>query len=162
MSLTLLDIIAIIAYLALCVVIGLKVGGRPGDTDSYFTSRGSVPWWAVSFSIVATETSMLTVISVPAVAYLGSLAFFQIVIGYVIGRMIVAWLMLPAYFTGQQQTAYSFFSGTIRGWISQSHLGHLSDYPTSGRWCAIVCPLPFPSRWLPASTIQHQFSSLLP
>ncbi|KPP95170.1 MAG: SSS family solute:sodium symporter [Bacteroidetes bacterium HLUCCA01] len=109
MSLTLLDIIAIIAYLALCVVIGLKVGGRPGDTDSYFTSRGSVPWWAVSFSIVATETSMLTVISVPAVAYLGSLAFFQIVIGYVIGRMIVAWLMLPAYFTCQQQTAYSFF-----------------------------------------------------
>ena len=77
MSLTLLDIIAIIAYLALCVVIGLKVGGRPGDTDSYFTSRGSVPWWAVSFSIVATETSMLTVISVPAVAYLGSLAFFS-------------------------------------------------------------------------------------
>ncbi|MCH8496246.1 MAG: sodium:solute symporter [Balneolales bacterium] len=104
-----LDIAVIIAYLALCVLIGLKVGGKPGDANSYFTSRGKVPWWAVSFSIVATETSMLTVISIPAVAYLGSLVFLQLVIGYIIGRMFVAWLMLPAYFSGEQQTAYSFF-----------------------------------------------------
>ncbi|MCC5925127.1 MAG: sodium:solute symporter [Bacteroidetes bacterium] len=104
-----LDIIAIIAYLSLCVLIGIKVGGKPGDATSYFTSKGKVPWWAVSFSIVATETSMLTVISIPAVAYLGSLVFLQLVAGYVIGRMFVAWIMLPQYFTGEQKTAYSFF-----------------------------------------------------
>lgn len=103
------DIIAIVAYLALCVFVGLKIGGRPTDANTYFTSRGQVPWWAVSFSIVATETSMLTVISIPAVAYLGSMVFLQLVIGYVIGRFFVAWFMLPAYFTGEQQTAYTFF-----------------------------------------------------
>jgi SSS family transporter len=110
-----LDILAIVAYLALCVVIGLKVGGKPGDATSYFTSKGKVPWWAVSFSIVATETSMLTVISIPAVAYLGSLVFLQLVAGYVIGRMFVAWIMLPQYFTGDQKTAYSFFQERFGG-----------------------------------------------
>lgn len=103
------DIIAIVAYLTLCVVFGLKIGGRPTDVGTYFTSRGEVPWWAVSFSIVATETSMLTVISIPAVAYLGSMVFLQLVFGYVIGRCLVAWIMLPTYFNGEQQTAYTFF-----------------------------------------------------
>jgi solute:Na+ symporter, SSS family len=110
MSLHLYDLIAIVAYLGLCVFIGIKVGGRPGDATTYFTSKGTMPWWSVSFSIVATETSMLTVISIPAVAYLGSLVFLQLVIGYVIGRMFVAWVMLPAYFKGEQKTAYSFFA----------------------------------------------------
>lgn len=109
MLLPVADIIVIFLYLALCVGIGIKIGGKPTDATSYFTSRGQVPWWAVSFSIVATETSMLTVISVPAVAYLGGLGFLQIVFGYVIGRIFVAWLMLPAYFTGEQKTAYSLF-----------------------------------------------------
>lgn len=85
------------------------MGGKPTDATTYFTSKGQVPWWAVSFSIVATETSMLTVISIPAVAYLGSLVFLQLVTGYVIGRCFVAWFMLPSYFSGEQQTAYTFF-----------------------------------------------------
>jgi solute:Na+ symporter, SSS family len=110
MSLTLLDIGVITGYLALCVIIGIMVGGRPDSAKTYFTSRGTVPWWAVGFSIVATETSMLTVISIPAVAYLGTLQFLQIVIGYIIGRMFVAWLMLPGYFKGEQETAYTFFA----------------------------------------------------
>lgn len=110
MSLGLLDLLVIIGYLALCVWIGIRVGGKPDNARSYFTSRGTVPWWAVTFSIVATETSMLTVISIPAVAYLGGLQFLQIVVGYIIGRMFVAWLMLPGYFRGEQETAYSFFS----------------------------------------------------
>lgn len=109
MALNPLDILVIVGYLILCVVIGLKIGGKPSDATSYFTSKGQVPWWAVSFSIVATETSMLTVISIPAVAYLGSLVFLQLVTGYVIGRCFVAWFMLPAYFSGEQQTAYTFF-----------------------------------------------------
>ncbi len=104
-----LDLLVILLYLLLCVVIGLKAGGRPSDSTSYFKTDGKVPWWAVSFSVVATETSMLTVISIPAVAYLGSLVFLQIVFGYVLGRIVIAWLILPYYFKGEQKTAYSFF-----------------------------------------------------
>ncbi len=109
MGLTLIDLLVIILYLLLCVVIGIKAGGRPTDSTSYFKTDGKVPWWAVSLSVVATETSMLTVISIPAVAYLGSFVFLQIVFGYVLGRIVVAWLILPSYFKGEQKTAYTFF-----------------------------------------------------
>jgi solute:Na+ symporter, SSS family len=108
-GLNLLDLAVIILYLLLCVVIGIKVGGKPADSTTYFRTSGNTPWWAVSFSIVATETSMLTVISIPAVAYTGSFVFLQLVFGYIIGRFIVAWLILPSYFKGNQKTAYTFF-----------------------------------------------------
>ncbi|HKJ46121.1 MAG TPA: sodium:solute symporter [Balneolales bacterium] len=104
-----LDLLAIVLYLAMTVIIGIKVGGKPTDTSAYFTTKGSVPWWAASFSIVATETSMLTVISAPTLAYFGSLVFLQIVVGYIIGRIIVSFVILPSYFTGNQKTAYTFF-----------------------------------------------------
>lgn len=104
-----LDFVIIAAYLALCVIIGVKVGGKATDTASYFNSKGTIPWWAISLSIVAAETSMLTVISIPVVAYKGSLVFLQIVAGYVVGRILVSFLMLPHYFSGEQQTAYTFF-----------------------------------------------------
>lgn len=109
MDLTYIDLLVIIAYLSLCVGIGIKVGGKPSDTTTYFTTHGSVPWWAASFSIVATETSMLTVISTPVLAYFGSFVFLQLVIGYIIGRIIVSFLILPSYFSGNQKTAYTFF-----------------------------------------------------
>lgn len=109
MGLSIIDLLVIILYLLLCVVIGIKAGGRPSDSTAYFKTRGDVPWWAVSLSIVATETSMLTVISIPAVAYLGSFVFLQIAFGYILGRIIIALLILPSYFIGEQKTAYSFF-----------------------------------------------------
>lgn len=105
-----LDYAVFVLYLALCVIIGYWVGGKPTDSKSYFNSKGDIPWWAVSLSIVATETSMLTIISTPSVAYFGSLTFLQIVIGYIIGRTIVAFTILPSYFKGEQQTAYTFFT----------------------------------------------------
>lgn len=110
MGLTPLDIVTIIAYLGLCVVIGIKAGGRPSSSERYFKTDGDVPWWAVSFSIVATETSMLTVISIPAVAYLGTMQFLQIVVGYILGRIVIAYYMLPAYFAGEQRTAYTYLN----------------------------------------------------
>ena len=103
-----LDYVTIAAYLLLAVIIGIKVGGNPSSTNSYFNTRGEVPWWAVSFSIVATETSMLTVISVPAISYLGTLQFLQIAIGYILGRIILSFTLLPSYFFGKQETAYTF------------------------------------------------------
>ncbi|MEX0686629.1 MAG: sodium:solute symporter [Balneolales bacterium] len=108
-GLSLLDLGVIIFYLALCVVVGVKAGGKPTDTTTYFKTDGKIPWWAVSFSIVATETSLLTVLSIPAVAYLGSLVFLQIVLGYIVGRFLVAYLILPSYFRGEQKTAYTYF-----------------------------------------------------
>lgn len=109
MGLTLLDLLVILLYLLFCVILGIKSGGRPSDSTTYFKTDGNVPWWAVSLSVVATETSMLTVISIPAVAYLGSFVFLQIVFGYILGRLVIAWFILPAYFMGEQKTAYTFF-----------------------------------------------------
>ncbi|MEX0772020.1 MAG: sodium:solute symporter [Balneolales bacterium] len=109
MGLSLLDLAVIVFYLMLCVYVGIKAGGKPTDPTTYFKTDGKVPWWAVSFSIVATETSLLTVLSIPAVAYLGSFTFLQIVLGYIIGRFLVAYLILPSYFRGEQKTAYTFF-----------------------------------------------------
>lgn len=105
-----IDFLVFLLYLGLCVALGVWVGGKPTDTQSYFNSKGDIPWWAVSLSIVATETSMLTIISTPSVAYFGSLVFLQIVIGYIIGRTVIAFTLLPSYFAGEQQTAYTFLS----------------------------------------------------
>ena len=67
----------------------------------------SIPWWAVLFSIVASETSALTFISIPGLAWLGNLGFLEIVAGYIVGRIIVAFLLLPRYFEGELVTAYA-------------------------------------------------------
>lgn len=113
-----LDILVIIAYLLLCVVVGVVAGGKPGNVKSYFKAGGQIPWWAASFSVVATETSLLTVISIPAVAYGGTFGFLQIVFGYMAGRYLVSRFILPSYFTGEQLTAYTFF-GTRFGALYQ-------------------------------------------
>ncbi|AXJ02201.1 transporter, SSS family [Cyclonatronum proteinivorum] len=108
-TLSMLDWGIVVFYLLLCVAIGLYAGGKPGNPADYFRTSGNVPWWAASFSIVATETSLLTVISIPAVAYGGSLVFLQLAAGYIIGRILVAWLILPAYFRGDLVTPYALF-----------------------------------------------------
>lgn len=110
-----LDLAIIIGYVLLCVGIGIYAGGKPGDAAAYFRTDGTVPWWAASFSVVATETSLLTVISIPAVAYGGSLVFLQLFTGYIIGRILVAWFILPAYFKGELITPYAFFQERFGG-----------------------------------------------
>src|SRR5262249_45120967 len=75
-------------------------------TRDYFLTGQSVPWWAICFTIVATETSTLTFISVPATAYGGDWTFLQLVFGYVIGRVIISLLFIPAYFRGELYTSY--------------------------------------------------------
>src|SRR5437899_2570642 len=88
---------------------GLRVGVLPGgqrDASDYFLGHRGLPWWALMFSIVATETSAVTVISVPGLAARGNLTFLQISFGYLAGRIGVAALLLPGYFEGTQDTAY--------------------------------------------------------
>ncbi|MCH8568689.1 MAG: sodium:solute symporter [Balneolales bacterium] len=108
-GLSLLDWFIVAIYLLLCICGGYLLGGKPQDARTYFRTGGDVPWWAASFSIVATETSLLTVISIPAVAYGGSLVFLQLVVGYIIGRILVSFLLLPAYFKGEIITPYQLF-----------------------------------------------------
>jgi SSS family transporter len=94
------------AYLAGVVAFGTWLGRRQAGASDYFLGRRDLPWWAVLVSVVATETSALTVISVPGIGFHGDLTFLQLPIGYTIGRIGVAWLLLPGYFRGEITTAY--------------------------------------------------------
>ena len=124
--LTTVDLVVLALYAVGIVAFGLKAGGRQTSTRDYFLGGRDLPWWAVCFSIVATETSTLTVIGVPAVAYGGALTFLQLTVGYLIGRVIVAYVLLPRYFRGELQTAYAFlgdrFGDRMRGLASVTFL----------------------------------------
>ncbi|NPV11078.1 MAG: sodium/solute symporter [Ignavibacteria bacterium] len=102
------DYIIIIAYLIIITVVGIISGGKQKSIKDYFLGADVVPWWAVCFAIVAAETSTLTFISIPGLAYLTNLNFLQLTFGYLLGRIIVAFLFLPAYFQGELSTAYAF------------------------------------------------------
>jgi len=108
MEISYIDLIIIVIYLIIVALIGSFSGGRQKSTKDYFMGGKNVPWWAVSFSIVAAETSSLTFISIPGLAYLTNLNFLQLTIGYLIARILVAVFFLPAYREGQLVTAYNF------------------------------------------------------
>ncbi|MEQ8330988.1 MAG: sodium:solute symporter [Longimicrobiales bacterium] len=104
---TALDGAVLVAYLLATTVWGAWLGrGQKGGSD-YFLGSRSLPWGAVMLSVVATETSTLTFLSIPGVAYVGSLAFLQLTIGYLVGRIVVAGVLLPAYYRGELSTAYA-------------------------------------------------------
>ncbi|WP_421773957.1 sodium:solute symporter [Gracilimonas sp.] len=108
MQFSVIDYIVIVVYLIGVAFLGLKSSGKQTSNKDYFLGGEGIPWWAVLFSIVATETSTLTFISIPAVAYGGNLTFLQITVGYVIGRIGVALFFLPKYYEGELFTAYTF------------------------------------------------------
>jgi SSS family transporter len=103
----LLDLAVLLAYLAGTTALGIWVGRRQAGATDYFIAGRRIPWWAVLFSIVATETSALTFISIPGLAYAGNLGFLQVVAGYILGRIGVAFLLLPRYYQGEVVTAYT-------------------------------------------------------
>lgn len=121
-----LDIGVLAAYLVGVAAIGLLLAGRQRDADDYFLGAHSLPWPAIAFSTVATETSALTVISVPATAYTGDLWILQLAFGYVIGRVVVAALILPVHFRRGATTTYAFleerFGTTARRFASSIFL----------------------------------------
>ena len=109
---TALDAVVLVLYLAGTTALGLYVGRTQRDSNDYFVADRAIPWWAVMFSIVASETSALTFISTPGLSYgstagTGDLGFLQIVAGYIIGRFVVAGVLLPRYFAGNLVTAYA-------------------------------------------------------
>ncbi len=103
-----LDYVIIAVYLIGIAVFGIISGGKQRTVKDYFLGSKIVPWWAICFSIVAAETSTLTFISIPGLSYLTNLNFLQLTFGYLIGRIIVASLFLPAYYKGEIKTAYTF------------------------------------------------------
>ncbi|MEJ7810472.1 MAG: sodium:solute symporter [Gemmatimonadaceae bacterium] len=106
-TLTALDIVVLLVYLGGTTALGMYIGRRQRDARDYFVADRAIPWWAVLFSVVASETSALTFISIPGLAYGGNLGFLQVVAGYLIGRIVVAYTLLPRYYQGELVTAYA-------------------------------------------------------
>src|SRR5438874_6012987 len=106
MGLNRLDLAIIAIYLIGITLFGLRFRKRQRTLRDYFLAGRDIPWWAIALSIVAAETSTLTIISVPGLAYDGNLTFLQVVMGYVVGRFVIAFVLLPHYFRGDLYTAY--------------------------------------------------------
>ena len=104
---TALDWIVLLGYLLGVTAMGTLLGRKQKDARDYFLADRTIPWWAICFSVVATETSALTFISVPATAYGSDFWMLQLAAGYVLGRVVVSALLLPGYFRGETLTAYA-------------------------------------------------------
>lgn len=106
MVLTTADYLVIAGYLVAITLFGSWFAKFQKTTNDYFLADRSTPWWGICFTIVATETSTLSFIGVPAQAYTGNFAFLQLALGYIIGRVIVSAIFIPAYFRGDLVTSY--------------------------------------------------------
>jgi SSS family transporter len=106
MGLNSIDFAIIIVYLIGITLFGMRFRKRQRTLRDYFLAGRDIPWWAIALSIVAAETSTLTIISIPGLAYDTNLTFLQVVMGYVVGRFIISFVLLPHYFRGELFTAY--------------------------------------------------------
>ena len=106
MGLNALDLAIIAVYLAGITFFGLHFGKKERSLKDYFLADRNIPWWAIALSIVAAETSTLTIISIPGLAYDSDFSFLQLVFGYLLGRVIISFVLLPHYFRGDLFTAY--------------------------------------------------------
>jgi solute:Na+ symporter, SSS family len=106
MGLDKLDLAIIALYLVGITLFGLRFRKRQRSLRDYFLAGRDIPWWAIALSIVAAETSTLTIISIPGLAYDTNLNFLQVVMGYMVGRVVISFVLLPHYFRGDLYTAY--------------------------------------------------------
>lgn len=100
------DLAVILVYLAAITWFGARFRSGQKNLRDYFLGGRTAPWWAISLSIVSAETSTLTIISTPALAFTGNMGFLQIVLGYLLARIVISVLFLPQYFRGEMFTAY--------------------------------------------------------
>ena len=118
MGLNRTDYLIIALYLAGITLFGLRFRKKQRSLRDYFLAGRDIPWWAIALSIVAAETSTLTIISVPGIAYDTNFTFLQLVMGYVVGRVVISFVLLPHYFRGDLYTAYELierrFGGGLR------------------------------------------------
>lgn len=101
-----LDLAVICMYLLGITWFGARFRARQRSLRDYFLGGRSAPWWAIALSIVSAETSTLTVIGTPALSFTGNFGFLQVVFGYLLARLVISSLFLPAYFRGELYTAY--------------------------------------------------------
>jgi len=106
MGLGWLDLVLIVLYLAGITLFGLRFRKAHRTLRDYFLADRNVPWWAISLSIVAAETSTLTIISIPGLAYDSNFGFLQVVVGYLVARIVICLIFVPHYFRGDLYTAY--------------------------------------------------------
>lgn len=123
MTFTLLDAIIVVGYLGGIALFGVLIGGKQRSARDYFVSERAIPWWAICLTIVATETSALTFLSLPGVAYAGSMVFLQLAFGYILGRIAVAAFLIPRYFDGEISTAYTVLEKKFSPGIRRSASG---------------------------------------
>ena len=102
-----LDLVIVVVYLLGVTLLGIRFRRQQHDVRDYFLGGRSAPWWALAFSIVATETSTLTIIGTPAIAYSSNMTFLQLIFGYIVGRALITIIFLPGYFRGEYLTAYA-------------------------------------------------------
>src|SRR5579872_5853208 len=107
------DWFVIALYLLGIVGLGLWFGKDQRTTRDYFLGSKNIPWWGIGLSIVAAETSALTIIGVPAMAYGGDLTFLQMLIGYVLARILIAIVLVPHYFKGEIYSPYELFGNSF-------------------------------------------------
>ena len=114
-----IDLVIIFGYLVGIVLFGAWFARKQKTTSDYFLGDRSVPWWAVAASIVATETSTITFISVPGIAFArgGNFQFLQLVFGYLLGRVVISLLFIPSYFRGELMTVYQLLDRRFGGKI---------------------------------------------
>ncbi|MDH3290857.1 MAG: sodium:solute symporter [Gemmatimonadota bacterium] len=150
-----LDLAVMALYFLAVIAVGVHFTRRQHDASDYFLGRHSLPWWAVMLSIVATETSALTVISIPGLGARTDLTFLQLPLGYLVGRVGVALWLLPGYFRGENETAYTRlearFGPSTRRIASATFMG-IRALGDSVRVFATAIPLSIVTGWsYPAS-----------
>src|ERR1700726_5278902 len=106
MQISYIDLFMVIAYLVGVTLFGAYFRRGQKSLRDYFLGGRTAPWWAIACSIVATETSTLPIIGTPGIAYAGNLGFLQLVIGYLVARVILCLVLVPQYFQGEFYTAY--------------------------------------------------------
>lgn len=100
------DLVIVALYLAGITLFGFRFRSKNRSLKTYFLANRTIPWWAIMLSIVAAETSTLTIISVPGLAFVGNWEFLQLILGYLLGRVVICVIFLPRYFRGDLFTAY--------------------------------------------------------
>ena len=106
MTISWLDLLVVISYLAAITIYGARFRKGQRTLRDYFLGGRRLPWWAISFAVVTAETSILTIIGTPGIAYSSNLGFLQLVLGYLVGRVVVSFALIPRYFAGEMFTAY--------------------------------------------------------
>ena len=124
--LALVDVLIVVLYIAGTTLLGAWFARKQRSLQTYFVGDRDVRWWLVLVSIVATETSTVTFLSVPGLAFNpngGNLTFLQLAFGYVIGRVLIAWLLLPQYLRGDLFSAYQLLRWRFNAAVQRTASG---------------------------------------